>query len=116
MTLTQDSTQAGGRFVDRAMELADEMARAAFECHGFRESALTDELRAHLTTHASQQAAVVAGLEKDAARYRALMDLPGARRRVWNHVIDPHLTEGHNDLEAVLDALAASDHAMKEQP
>lgn len=55
---SQDSTQAGG-FVASVMDLADAFAYS----EDLREQAVArDKLLDHLTTHASQQAAVVAGL------------------------------------------------------
>jgi len=90
-------------FVERAMELAtDASVHAEARAHRFCNGSL-NQLRAHL----ERQAARCKELEEYAERYRTLMELPGARRRVWNHVIDPHLTEGHNDIESVLDALSA---------
>ncbi len=43
-----------------------------------------------------------------AKRYRTLMDMPGSRKRIWNHVLGDEQKKGKNFIEDVLDAEAAA--------
>lgn len=54
---------------------------------------------------AFERGAAARAAETESARlWNALIDLPGARRRIWNHVIDDELKAGHNSIESVLRA------------
>jgi hypothetical protein len=64
---------------------------------------------------ASDRAALSAALaalrevqeDRDGALWRALMNMPGARRRIWNHVLDDEAKAGHESVEAVIAAMKA---------
>jgi hypothetical protein len=129
MTPTQDSTQAGASpahswqaFVEEVMQhvrdAADSSYRAGLDHSSFDPSRNRDgdshqadvteafaRARSALTTHASQQAAVVAGL---VGALEFFVKHPG----VWQLC-----TSNSEAMNTALSAIAAaSDHAMKEQP
>jgi len=44
-------------------------------------------------------------VREQAELWRTLMDLPGATRRIWNHVLDEDVKEGANSIREALDAV-----------
>lgn len=117
---SQDSTQAGAALGDAVLRAilkgshmieVDKVTLYRDE-DGSGDNALAQMCRrieSALTTHASQQAAVVAGLEAQADR------LAHALSSVCNHRSKRSISQINDDWNAARSALAAY-HAMKEQP
>jgi hypothetical protein len=100
----QEWREEAERRLAKMAEHTDEYCQEAFD----RDSAA---LLAHLRSHPGAADA------RDAARYRKLMALQGARRRIWNHVLDDEEKAGHETIESVLDAaMRAAPSAESEQP